>query len=81
LFFPFIFALKATWVNTYGIICGMLGGLLVNVVGCISQGTILAEPWEFFTLVPALVNLIIIIVVSIATRKSNKAVPIEELYL
>jgi SSS family transporter len=81
LFFPFVFALKSNWVNTYGIIAGMLGGLLINVIGCISQLTIIPEPWEFFTLVPALVNLLLIILVSFCTRNKNKARSLEEIIL
>ncbi|MCT4597221.1 MAG: hypothetical protein N4A50_05010 [Vallitalea sp.] len=81
LFFPFVFALKSKWVNTYGIIAGMIGGLMVNVIGCISQLTIIPEPWEFYTLVPALINLILIIIVSYSTRHKNKARDLEEIYI
>ncbi|WP_162265470.1 sodium:solute symporter family protein [Abyssisolibacter fermentans] len=80
LFFPFVMALKSKWVNTYGIIAGMLGGLLVNVVGCISQLSIIPEPWEFYTLVPALVNFILIVIVSYITKNKNKARPLEDIY-
>jgi SSS family transporter len=79
LFFPFVFALKAKWANTYGIIAGMLSGLLVNVIGCVAQGTILPEPWEFYTLVPALVSFIMIVLVSKLTKNKSKPVPLEEL--
>lgn len=81
LFFPFIFALKAKWVNTYGIIAGMLGGLAVNLVGVISQASVIPEPWEFFTLAPALVNMLLIIFVSTITRNKNHATPLENLYI
>ncbi|MCT4688526.1 sodium:solute symporter family transporter [Vallitalea sp.] len=81
LFFPFVFALKAKWVNTYGIIAGMIGGLLVNLIGCISQLTIIPEPWEFYTLVPALINLILIIIVSYCTKNKNNARDLEEIYI
>lgn len=81
LFFPFVLALKAKWVNTYGVIGGMLAGLLVNLVGSISQGSLIQEPAEFYTLVPALVNLLVIIVVSWLTKGKNKAVPLEKLYV
>ncbi len=81
LFFPFIFALKAKWVNTYGIISGMIGGLAVNLIGCFSQRTIIPEPWEFYTLVPALVNLLLIIIVSMVTKNKSTAKPLEELYI
>ncbi|WP_281817788.1 sodium:solute symporter family protein [Vallitalea longa] len=69
LFFPFVLALKARWVNTYGVISGMLSGLMVNLIGCITQLSIIPEPWEFFTLVPALVNLTVTVIVSYCTRK------------
>ncbi len=81
LFFPFIFALKAKWVNTYGVIAGMLGGLGVNLIGVISQASVIPEPWEFFTLAPALVNMLLIISVSIITRNKNHATPLENLYI
>ncbi len=81
LFFPFIFALKSKKANTYGIIAGMCGGVLVNVIGVVMEQSIMPEPWEFYTLVPALVNLFLILSVSYFTRHINKAVPLEELYL
>lgn len=81
LFFPFIFALKSKRVNTYGVVAGMMGGLVVNLAGVITQGSIIPEPWEFFTLVPAGVNLILIVIVSYCTRHKNKAFPIEEMYM
>lgn len=81
LFFPFIFALKSKRVNTYGIVAGMLGGFLVNIYGVISQASVIPEPWEFYTLVPAMVNFVLIISVSYFTRHINHSVPIEELYL
>ncbi len=80
LFFPFILALKARWVNTYGVVAGMLGGITVNVIGCISQQSIIPEPWEFFTLMPALINFLLIVTVSFFTRNRNKATPLESLY-
>jgi SSS family transporter len=80
LFFPFIFALKSNWVNSYGILAGMFMGLFVNVGGAIVQGTIIPEPWEFYTLVPALVNLITIIVVTYFTRNINQSTRIEDIY-
>jgi len=80
LFFPFVLALKAHWVNTYGVVAGMVGGLMVNVVGCISQRSIIPEPWEFYTLVPALFNLVLILLVSYLTRHRDKARPLESLY-
>ncbi|SFC33216.1 transporter, SSS family [Alkalibacterium subtropicum] len=81
LFFPFIVALKAKWATSYGVMAGMIGGLLVNVLGGIMQGTIIPEPWEFFTLVPPLVNILLIVVVSIITRKKDQSRPLEELYI
>lgn len=81
LFFPFILALKSRKVNTYGIIAGMCGGLLVNLIGVIMEGSIIPEPWEFYTLVPAIVNAILILMVSYITRHKNQSVPLEELYL
>lgn len=81
LFFPFVFALKAKWVNTYGVIAGMLGGLGVNMIGVIYQASVIPEPWEFFTLVPALVNMLLIIFISAITRNKNHARPLENLYI
>lgn len=81
LFFPFICALKSKKVNTYGVIVGMSGGLLVNLVGVIAQGSLIPEPWEFFTLVPAMVNFILIIGVSYFTRNKNSATPLDHLYI
>lgn len=80
LFFPFVLALKAEWINTYGIVSGMIGGLLVNAVGCISQQSIIPEPWEFFTLAPALTNLALIVSVSLLTKQHCKAQPLKNLY-
>ena len=81
LFFPFVLALKARWVNSYGVIAGMVGGMLVNLIGCIYQHSIIPEPWEFFTLAPALVNLVLIAVVSLSTRGRGRANALENLYL
>lgn len=81
LFFPFVMALKSKKVNTYGIIAGMVGGLLVNVIGCVSQLSVIPEPWEFYTIVPALVNYFLIVTVSYITRNKNKATPLETLYI
>ncbi len=80
LFFPFILALKSKWVNSYGVLAGMSVGFLVNLIGAIMQRTVVPEPWEFFTLVPAALNLVAIIIVSYLTRKVNKATPLESLY-
>ena len=80
LFFPFIFALKSKWVNSYGVLAGMFAGLSVNLIGVIIQGTIIPEPWEFYTLVPASVNLLTIIIVTYFTRKIDKPTPLEEIY-
>ncbi|WP_027108524.1 sodium:solute symporter family transporter [Lacticigenium naphthae] len=81
LFFPFIIALKAKWATSYGIIAGMLGGLSVNVFGGIIQQTIIPEPWEFFTLVPPLVNIVLIVIVSLFTKKSDRSKPLEDIYI
>lgn len=80
LFFPFIVALKTRWATSYGVIAGMLGGLLVNVIGGAMQGAIIPEPWEFFTLVPPLVNITLIVLVSFFTKKSDQSKPLEDLY-
>lgn len=80
LFFPFIFALKARWVTSHGVVAGMAGGVLVNLVGCIYQQSIIPEPWEFFTLVPALVNLVLIVIVSALTRNRGETKSLESLY-
>ncbi|WP_230867859.1 sodium:solute symporter family transporter [Iocasia frigidifontis] len=81
LFFPFVIALKAKWATTYGIISGMIAGFLVNLLGSIFQLSIIPEPWEFYTLVPALVNLFFIVIVSFITKNKNKARALEEIYL
>jgi Na+/proline symporter len=81
LFFPFVFALKSKSVNTYGIISGMIVGFSINAFGCIIQGSVIPEPWEFFTLIPALANMLVILTVSYITRNKQKVVPIELLYI
>lgn len=80
LFFPFVFALKSKFATPFGVISGMLGGLFVNVYGVVSQQSIIPEPWEFFTLVPPLTNLILILVVSFFTKKISQSVPLDRLY-
>lgn len=80
LFFPFVFALKSKWANSYGVLAGMFMGLLVNLVGAIVQRTIIPEPWEFFTLAPALANLVTIIIVTYFTRNIDKPTPLEAVY-
>ncbi|WP_187170454.1 sodium:solute symporter family transporter [Salidesulfovibrio onnuriiensis] len=80
LFFPFVLALKARWVTAHGVIAGMVGGVLVNLAGCLWQGSIIPEPWEFFTLVPPLVNLALIVVVSALTRERARTESLESLY-
>lgn len=79
LFFPFIFALKSKWINSYGAFSGMIVGFLVNVIGAISQQTVIPEPWEFYTFVPAIANCITIIIVSYLTRNIDKPRPFEEI--
>lgn len=71
LFWPFVLALKTDWANRYGVIAGMLGGAGVIVLGSVTQQAIIPEPWWFFTLVPQFVNLLLIVVVSFATRNSK----------
>lgn len=71
LFFPFVLAIKSNKVNRYGIIAGMVTGFIINIYGCLSQQTILPTPWEFYTLVPALMNFIVIILVSRLTTCSQ----------
>ncbi len=78
LFFPFIFALKSKRVNSYGALAGMVMGLLINVIGAIAQGTIIPEPWEFYTLVPAFANFITIIIVTYFTRHIDPPKLLEE---
>ncbi len=80
LFFPFIFALKSKRVNSYGVMAGMSVGFLVNLIGAIAQRTVVPEPWEFFTLVPALTNLVVLLLVSHLTRHKDQATPLERLY-
>jgi SSS family transporter len=81
LFFPFVLALKSKRVNSYGVLAGMFTGLLVNLIGAIVQRTIIPEPWEFFTIVPALLNLIVIIIVTYFTRNINRATPLDQIYI
>jgi SSS family transporter len=69
LFFPFVLALTTKWINSYGALAGMITGLLVNLVGAIAQQTVIPEPWEFYTFVPALANLAMIVLVSFLTRR------------
>lgn len=80
LFFPFMFALKSKKVNSYGVLAGMFVGLFVNLIGTIVQGTLIPEPWEFYTLAPAALNLFTIIVVTYFTRNKDKATPLEDMY-
>jgi Na+/proline symporter len=81
LFFPFVLALKSKRVNSYGVLAGMFTGLLVNLIGAIVQRTIIPEPWEFFTIVPALLNLIVIMIVTYFTRNINQATPLDQIYI
>lgn len=81
LFFPFVLALKSKRVNSYGVLAGMFTGLLVNLIGAIVQRTIIPEPWEFFTIVPALLNLVVIIIVTYFTRNINRATPLDQIYI
>jgi Na+/proline symporter len=69
LFFPVVLALTTKWINSYGALAGMITGLLVNLVGAIAQQTVIPEPWEFYTFVPALANLAMIVLVSFLTRR------------
>lgn len=80
LFFPFILSLKANWVTSYGIIAGMLSGLVVNVIGGITQQSVIPSPWEFFTLVPPLVNLFFIVVVSYFTKAADQSKTYNEIF-
>ena len=81
LFFPFILALKSHRVTTKGILTGMLAGLLINLVGCIINKSVIPEPWEFYTLVPAIINLLCIVIVSHFTKKGPEQTPLSEISL
>ncbi len=81
LFFPFIFALKLKNVTSQGIIAGMLTGVGINLLGSIVKRSVIPEPWEFYTLVPALANMIVILVVSHFTQNKSQGRPLSELYI
>ena len=81
LFFPFILALKSKRVNSYGVMAGMIIGFSVNVIGAIMQRSVVPEPWEFFTLVPAGLNFITIVIVSYLTKNINQSQSLESMYL
>jgi len=81
LFFPFVFALKLKWVTSQGIIAGMLTGVGINLIGSIIEKSVIPEPWEFYTLVPAFANMVVILVVSCFTQNKGEGRPLAELYL
>lgn len=72
LFFPFLLAFHWKKANAYGALAGMIAGFSINLAGCIIQGTFVPGPDWFFTLVPAVVNLILIVTVSLATQNICK---------
>lgn len=76
LFFPFLLAFHWKSANSYGVTVGMISGFSINVIGCIVQGTFVPGPEWFFTLVPAAVNLFMIVIVSLATKNKCKAKPL-----
>ncbi len=81
LFFPFVFALKLKNITSQGIIAGMLTGIGINLVGSIIEKSVIPEPWEFYTLVPALANMLVILIVSHFTKNKSGGRPLAELYL
>lgn len=56
----------------------MIAGFLVNLLGYLLQLSIIPEPWEFYTLIPALVNLFFIVIVLFLTKNKTRA--LEEIY-
>ncbi len=80
LFFPFIFALKLPNVTSTGIIAGIATGIGINLIGSFIEKTVIPEPWEFYTLVPALTNMLVILIVSHFTTNNKQGRPLSELY-
>ncbi len=79
LFFPFVLALKANWVTKYGMYAGMLTGLTVNILGSLSSQSIIPNNYTFYTLVPAILNLFMVVVVSLYTKNNDSSLTVEEL--
>lgn len=77
LFFPFLLVFHWKNANAYGIIAGMLTGFIINVSGCIIQKSFVPEPEWFFTLVPALINLLMCIIVSYMTKNTCHPKPLK----
>jgi SSS family transporter len=76
LFFPLTLALYWKKANRTGAIAGMIVGILWCVVMMVSQGTIDAEPYWVLCFGPAISGLIVQVIVSLATQKSDPPVPL-----
>lgn len=72
LFFPFVCALKSKYAVKEGIICGMIVAILINVIGCIINKSVIPEPYTFYALVPAIANVLTIYLVSFIIKNFKK---------
>ncbi len=79
LFFPLLLALYWKKANRTGGIAGMIAGVLFCAVMMIAQGTIDAEPYWLLVFGPMVASLVVQIVVSLATQKSNPPVPLSHM--
>ena len=76
LFFPLLFALYWKKANRTGAVVGMVGGILFCVIMMVAQGTVDPSPYWAICFGPMLTVLILQVVVSLATQKSDPPVPL-----
>ncbi len=76
LFFPLLLALYWKKANRAGGIAGMVVGMIFCATMMISQGTIDPEPYWLLVFGPMFASLVVQVVVSLATQKSDPPVPL-----
>lgn len=76
LFFPLLLALYWKHSNRTGGIAGMITGMVFCAVMMISQGTIDPQPYWLLVFGPMVTSLVVEVVVSLATAKSDPPVPL-----
>ena len=76
LFFPLLFALYWKRANRTGAVVGMIAGIIFCVVMMVAQGTVDPSPYWAICFGPAVVCLILQVIVSLATAKSDPPVPL-----
>lgn len=76
LFFPLLFALYWKKANRTGAIVAMIAGIIFCIAVMVAQGTVDPSPYYLIAFGPLLLTVVLQVVVSLATQKSDPPVPL-----